>query len=304
MITFAEQAALFLDRAQKRKRNPVRESTVKVYRAAIKNHLNPKLGNLSLDVVGNAVVKVLVAEWAAAGMSPAQIVLNLGIIKQIRASAVNENGEELFPYTWNNEFMDIPSIGDQHQPVADAHTVTTLVKKARKDVSALVAVLAGSGVRIAEALAITGGWDDGASNFWDGEKIIVRAQRSGDTLLPVKTAAGEREVDLAPKLNDYLKRVIVGESGEPLTGYMFPLEGGTYRTQLVDEGYKGGFHSFRRFRATHLRMHGTPDPLVKFWLGHEDETVTDRYTKVGAEIEARRDEAARVGLGFKLPEGK
>jgi integrase len=82
---------------------------------------------------------------------------------------------------------------------------------------------------------------------------------------------------------------------------MFPQSESHYRLALNKCGIKGGFHSLRRFRVTHLRTEGVPDPLVHFWVGHEDETVTDGYTIVKSEIEKRKTWVEKVGLGFTLP---
>lgn len=57
---------------------------------------------------------------------------------------------------------------------------------------------------------------------------------------------------------------------------------------------KAGFHCFRRFRVTHLRKHGTPEDLLRFWIGHGDKTVTDRYAKLCEDVAFRKAQAERV----------
>jgi integrase len=64
---------------------------------------------------------------------------------------------------------------------------------------------------------------------------------------------------------------------------------------------KSGFHSFRRFRNTHLRKTACPDGLVKFWMGHANRDMTDVYDKVRDDVQFRRDVAKSVGVGFDLP---
>ncbi len=67
------------------------------------------------------------------------------------------------------------------------------------------------------------------------------------------------------------------------------------------EGGKA-FHSFRRFRTSHLRKNRVPWDLQKLWLGHANKDVTDRYAEqLKEDIEWRKQEAERVGLGFELP---
>jgi integrase len=61
-----------------------------------------------------------------------------------------------------------------------------------------------------------------------------------------------------------------------------------------------GFHAFRRFRTTWLRKNRTPEDLIRFWLGHADETVTDGYSKLREDVQYRNEVAAEVGLGFEI----
>ena len=61
---------------------------------------------------------------------------------------------------------------------------------------------------------------------------------------------------------------------------------------------KAGFHAFRRFRTTWLRKNRTPEDLIRYWLGHADETVTDGYSKLREDVEYRKEVAEKVGLGF------
>ena len=123
-----------------------------------------------------------------------------------------------------------------------------------------------------------------------------------------KTKAGIREVDLSPDAAQMLASFI----GERKTGFIFRSANGSPLGQsnvlrrslhpiLAEmKREKAGFHSFRRFRVTHLRKQGTPEDLLRFWIGHGDKTVTDRYAKLKQDVEFRRAEAERVGIGFKL----
>jgi hypothetical protein len=63
---------------------------------------------------------------------------------------------------------------------------------------------------------------------------------------------------------------------------------------------KAGFHSFRRFRATHLSKSRVPDDLRKFWMGHAKTNQTEEYVKLFDEVEYRRQVADSIGMGFDL----
>jgi hypothetical protein len=47
-----------------------------------------------------------------------------------------------------------------------------------------------------------------------------------------------------------------------------------------------------------------PEDLIRFWLGHADETVTDGYSKLGEDVQYRKEVAEQVGLGFEFSVGR
>jgi len=299
---FSKQADLWLMRGENRRRSPFRSKTVETYVSQIEKHLKPLIGEIPVDAIGNTVLKDVAAALSEKKLSAATIELNLNIIKQIRASVLDYEGAQVYPYTWNSDFIDAPVLNkkDQKRPIANAQAVQAAISCGSPEQRALWAVLAGTGLRIAEALALAiGEPDDGVSTAWlpGQSKIIVRLQRRKKLFYSVKTEAGNREVDLPEVLNEYLKKIV--ERGPSI---MFPYSENHYRKQLKKCGVVGGFHSLRRFRVTHLRMQGIPDALIHFWIGHEDSTVTGRYTEVGSEIQSRKDRANQAGLGFQLPE--
>jgi integrase len=228
-------------------------------------------------------------------LAASTIDLNINIIKQIRKSLRDKDGNKLPPYQWDAEVIDAPILDKklQKRPIPSAQAVQDAIKCGTPTQNALWALLAGSGLRIEEALALHVGPTPGKS-YWDHKesKLIILRQ---DT----KTDAGVREVDLASVLNEFLKITIPWNTGE-----MFRQSESAYRLALIKCGIIGGFHSLRRFRITHIRTEGVPDPMVHFWVGHEDETVTDGYTIVKSEIVKRKTLVEKVGLGFQLPEIK
>jgi integrase len=262
------------------------------------------IGKLPLQDVGNKAVSEVVAKLSEQGYSAGSISLNIVIIKRIRKSAVNEDGEQLFPITWNGEMLDAPETGDQKRPTVTPQQVQDAISKAGTTQKALYAILAASGLRIGEALAIHIGSDDGVSTMLlpAESKIIVRQQLDLTGLGPTKTKAGQREVDLAPELITWLTQLFCDRFGELPVTLLFNASENFYRDALKDDGIIGGFHAFRRFRVTHLRMNGVPEPLVQYWTGHAAGNITEHYTQVAGEIESRKQHAAKVGLGFKLPE--
>ena len=159
---------------------------------------------------------------------------------------------------------------------------------------ALLVLLAGTGLRIGEALAI------GLGNSWDpeaGTVTVTGTLVSGSFQPSPKTKAGKRVVDLTPEVNTLLKAVYPTEDARK--GTLFPASETTYRRKFTELGIHG-FHSLRRFRITHLQLANVPESLTKFWAGHAAKDITARYTKVGSEISARKDWSEKAGLGFSL----
>jgi integrase len=66
---------------------------------------------------------------------------------------------------------------------------------------------------------------------------------------------------------------------------------------------KCGFHAFRRFRITHLRKQRVMEVLLRIWVGHSTEGITDKYTveSLKRDVAYRKVTAEQAGLGFALP---
>ncbi len=152
--TFREQAACWLESARKRKRKPVALSTIEDWERVLKNWLNPNVGDLPLSEINNGAMKKLVAVMSKAGLSAKTIETYSGVAKMVVASAVNSEGEQLYPRKWNHEFIDMPVVeqAKQNTPSFSSEVMTGLAtwKKPRER---MIFILCGAaGLRIGEAL--------------------------------------------------------------------------------------------------------------------------------------------------------
>jgi integrase len=298
-ITFGQQAKRFMEDGVNRTKRPFRPNTARAYQSHLNNHLISILGDLPLEVVKNKALKEINTALMAKGLKPSTISANLTLIKQIVGSAVDDEGELLHPRQWNSKHIDAPVVENLKQPTVTPEQVTEAIRRAIPNDRALYAILAGSGLRIAEAMALHSGVDDGQHTYWDSaqSKIIVRDQLSRDVYGPPKTKAGVREVDLCQELNKFLLDI-----GTPtdVSYLLFTGSENGYRDRLQKNGIIGGFHVFRRFRETYLENNSVPRMLMKFWTGHAAADISERYIKMGSEIEVRKAQAERVGLGFQL----
>jgi integrase len=302
--TFREQVIWFLNHSMQRKRNPVKPATIQSWQNCAGKWLNPNLGDLPLAAVNNATLKTLVAKMHAAGLSPKSVSNYVGLVKLVVASALDKNGEQLFLRRWNHEFIDLPLVGKQHQPSFAYDTMAAIVQNADGQQRVIYALLAGTGLRIGEALGLE------VKHLSSDRKTITVEQScwEGDIQTP-KTKNAYRQVDLNSELAQLLKTFV----GDRQSGLLFANKAGKplSQTNLLRRSLhpilkelkvaNAGFHAMRRFRATWLRKQRAPEDLIRFWLGHSDKTITDGYSKLADDLEFRKQVAEQLGTGFAVP---
>ncbi len=306
--TFRQQSAVWLNHTQTRKRNPIKPATAVGYRSYVDKWLDPNLGDLPLSQVDNKTVKGFVTKLAGAKLSPKTIVDIVAVAKMVVASARDDNGKRLYPREWNHEFIDLPVVKSKNQdtPTVEAGEVSDILLKAKGRYKALYALLAGTGLRIGEALAIRveDYSEDHTTISSDCKTIHVRKSIWRGKEQAPKTDNAVRDVDMHSSLAVFLKEFI----GSRTSGFLFQSKSGkplTQRNIMRDSLHKlgvRGFHPFRRFRVTHLRDQGTPEDILRFWIGHADKSITDRYCKMSKRVQTRKEWAEKAELGFNLPE--
>jgi integrase len=297
--TFRGQAATWLASLATRRRKPVKQSTIHGWRQALNKWVLPNLGDRLLADVGNAALKELTEKMLDAGLSTQSIVNYTKVAKMVVASAVNSEGDQLYPRKWNHDFIGIPILRREEQlrqTITEAE-LTDVLANTTPRYSILFALLAGSGLRIGEALALK------TQNLSPDCRVIrVRATLWNGQEQPPKTPNAVREVDVPELLAAHLRAHVANKSG-----YLFPTASGKPLGQrnalraLHSTGRKIGLHSFRRFRTETLRRARVPEDLIKLWLGHSKESVTDFYAGgLQNDLAWRQDWCEQVGLGFGL----
>lgn len=314
--TFKQQAAYWLDHLQNRNRKPIKPATAAGYQSYIKKWLNPYLGDKPLASVDNKTLKELVATLKAANLSAKTIVEIVGAAKWIVASAIDEEtGKQKFPREWNHDYIDLPVVEStqQNRPTLDAEQVAACIANAKGRYRTLYALLAGSGLRIGEALAIHLEDGDHTTISPDCKTIHVRKSVWQGREQEPKTPNAKRSVDLCDELAAHLKAFI----GNRKSGLLFQTDSGSpigqsniIRDSLRKMGKDGkpllginveGFHTFRRFRVSQLVEADCPEDLKKYWIGHATKDLTELYGKQSTKVLLRRQEwAEKIGLGFKL----
>jgi integrase len=297
-ITFRQQAEWWIASLPARRRRPVKPATISGWRDALNAWLLPHIGDTLLAVVSNRAIRELVEQMSAAGLSAKTIVNYVQVAKLVVASAVDEEGEQIYPRKWNHDFIQLPVVrkDKQHRPTvteADLRQILSNVKKRKYEV--LLAILAGTGLRIGEALALR------STDFGPDCRVLhVRHSLWRGQEQEPKTCNAVRIVDIPEVLASELRDYVAGADG-----YLFSTAQGKPLQQrnvlrVLHSVKRTGFHAFRRFRLTWLRKNAVPKDLERFWMGHAPQEVGDLYSKLQEDVAFRQEWAERIGLGFEL----
>lgn len=306
-MKLTEQAETFLHQIERRKRGPARKATLLSFRNRLDSIILPRLGQVDLKDIDNRTLRVFVADISP-DLAPTTVTACLSLLKAVIASAVDANGNRTFNRTWNQDFIDAPLIRKQDlkAPIMGQKALSQAILASQGQNQGLYSLLAGTGLRIGEALAL--GTGQGRHNIWDPDKAVLRVNatvlQNGEIQPMPKTEAGIREVDLHPELNSFLRLLLPRQGGLLFGDGSKPLVYSTLLRQMQRLGIEEGFHAFRRFRVTHLERNNVPHSLIQFWTGHAAGDITDHYTRIGSDILARKEWCEKVGLGFQLPTRK
>ncbi len=304
-LTFRQQAKVYLQTATTRNRRPLRD-TVSI-EGAFNKWIYPAIGDLPLRLVDNLAVKPLVEKMHGSNLSARTVNKYVEYIKQVVKSLKAPNGEPVHKRTWDAETMDLPVVehSEQKRPSLKAKAISDLIAASTGQEQALYVLLAATGMRISEALALE------TRHFINGGRTIkVEQQVEKDRpriVKTLKTSAGKREIDLHPDVADFLQRYAAGKTGLLFhTAQNTPrlynnLEGRWLTPRLIEMELdeKGmGWHSFKRFRKTWLRGRRCLEDINNFWMAHKPRTMSEVYSHLHEELETRLAEAERVGYGF------
>jgi integrase len=147
---------LLLDFKSRLNGGSIAPATAEWWRCALDVWILPNLGDVPLCSVGNLALKGLVEKMVKAGLSPKTVNTYSQNVKSVVASAVNEEGELLFPRKWNHEFVDMPVVdkSKQNTPHFTSEVVAGILASSKGYKKAFCALLGGTGLRAGEALGL------------------------------------------------------------------------------------------------------------------------------------------------------
>lgn len=249
------------------------------------------------------------------------------LLRQIREAAVDDNGDQVYPYVWNKKFIDAPKPRKKNmkRPTITTKIMNGLARYSNIFYRVLFILLGATGARIGEMLAV-----EIDKHISPDYRTISIEQKVLDGVVEgqLKTEASWRKVELHPLISELLKWFV----GDRKSGFLFPGRWAdrpvTYVTVLkhlhcaleelgyendYDQSSNAGTNIFRRYRITYLKnFTSCKDGVRKFWLGHaadddEDQrgkkpdVMGDWYNTIEKDRPFRLQEAEAAGFGFELP---
>ena len=210
---------------------------------------------------------------------------------------MNSEGKQIHPRKWNHDFIGLPIVQPKRRnwPTVTESELGEIFGSTKGRYAVFFVLLAGTGLRIGEALGLK------STDLSPDCRVlhVLRSVWHGQEQEP-KPPNAVREVDIAEPLSQLLWEYVNGRSG-----YLFAAARGrslqprNVLRALHGTGKKVGFHAFRRFRTAALRRARVPEDLIKLWLGHPKNTVTDFYAGgLSKDLAWRREWCDRVELGF------
>jgi integrase len=298
--TFRQQAEWWMESLSTRRRRPLKPATIYGWQHCLDRWILPNLGNKLVSEVGNGALRQFVEILTAARLAPKTIVNVVTVVKFIVASAVDEEGDQIHPRVWNYEFMQLPLVVKEKQsrPTITEAEISAMLTTLKGRDAVLVALVAGTGLRIGEALAIRTDDFDPLCRLLQVRRSVWRRREQAP-----KTLNAIRPVDIPESLAQVLCRYIKGRRGHLFTtraGRL--LDSRNVLDVLQQAGRQGGYHAFRRFRFAVLRKAGVPDDLIKLWLGHSQNLIDLYAAQLRYDETYRREWCERAGLGFELGE--
>ena len=157
-------------------------------------------------------------------------------VKLVVASAQDDNGRQLYLRNWNHEFIDLPLVrsNEQNTPTLEPQEVSSILEKSAGRYRVLYALLAGTGMRIGEALAIRLEDNDKDHTTIGADCKIIHVRKSvwrGQEQAP-KTGNAVRDIDVHPSLAAMLKEF----TDTRRSGWLFQTRSGKTLSQQCDAG--------------------------------------------------------------------
>jgi integrase len=308
VYNFELQAARWLEGLRTRDCDPVAPSTLATFASRVKTILSVVGPQTRLEDFKNAAMAKFVQDAKRFKWAPSTLSDHILVIKLVISSAIDAEGEELFPRTWKRRVINAPKVErtKQHTPTLARDGVETMLRNAKTEQEKLIyGFLCGSGLRVSEVQAVRFSGNEEQTS-WNPRTATVSVRNScfrGKETGRTKTSAGRRNVILCSELNQTLVAFAAKEKREN-GSFLFqskngmPLKQSTLRYRMAQHVPDAAPHAARRFRISWLRKCRVLEEIIRSQVGHADESITDTYSFQDENTVRAAVEAA--GLGFQL----
>src|SRR5580658_7585341 len=130
-ITFITQSDVFMEELATRKRDPVKSSTLAVYKSYLKTWITPLIGPQTLANFGVPEMRLFVSVLSESlGDKSVNEVVSLA--KKIIASAIDERTEQpMYPRTWDSHRIDLPRVvaRQQNTPIVTGAEIERAIRE-------------------------------------------------------------------------------------------------------------------------------------------------------------------------------
>jgi integrase len=314
-----EGKVLFRDYAEKWRANQVhRRSTATQVESHLRNHVNPKIGDRTMVSIRSSDIQALVKQLSEGSkdqkpLSPATVEVIYTWVSTIFSAAV---GDRVIPATPCIKIKRPEIVRRRIDPVS-VETVWKLINGVPDRYRALIALGAGTGVRISEALGLTNDRVDWLRRTVTIDRQLMRVlDGSSPVFGKVKDKSNRPRAIPLPdfvvkELSTHISRFGLGPQGLIFTG----PRGGPIRRATFSDVWRvaaeplgfdtgEGFHQLRHFYASLLIESGQSVRTIQDRLGHHSAAITlDVYGHLWPEGEdATRAAVDKAFEGHIAPE--
>jgi integrase len=260
----------------------LRESTLVSYKHTFKNHILPTFGDMRLDEIGPLDVQAWIDDLAESDLTPGTVAK---CFRYFRAAMKQAEAWEMIDRAPTVK-INLPRSDSEEMTFLEYGEISRLLDAAEEPTRTLFAVLAYSGLRLGEALALR--WRD-----IDLEVGRIRVARSWGYLggfTEPKTRTSKRNVPLLPVLEKVLTEYRERNQASGPDDLLFtfdgkkPLDPANVRKKFLKALGEVGLghctiHSLRHSYASLMLSCGTSVKALQVALGHASATMTlDTYS--------------------------
>lgn len=280
-LTFAQYAEEWIQGYAGRTSRGLREATRRDYSRSLERDALPFFGRMKMSEIEPRDVKRFAAEVAGRGVSRNTVRLALAPLRALLATAVEDGVIRSNPAAGVRlPHVPEPEDADRARALTEAE-LERLIVETPAEWRPLVALLATTGLRISEALALR--WRDVDLGK---KRVLVRRSVNGTTFSPPKSRYGQRDVPLAEGVARALWEVRKASPRAGVDELVFGARDGQPldRKNLFNRVLKpaarragvpwAGFHTLRHTCATMLFRSGLNAKQVQVWLGHHSPAFT------------------------------